>query len=643
MVVSPSVLVEVTGGRGKSFSDIARATGAFGTQPSDNDSQVLDNFADFAIQENPGFQSQIPGPADNTYFTLASFKASDISQKKASLVGVSGIPSGEFFWETANAPYTADNINVIKADSTSLSVGAWVRQNSNSLTFLQAGAGAILRDAKSKLQEIVSVSDYGAIGSANDTPLMDKALAAANTVLVPVGQTNLKEGDIPSNRTIRGYGPGSVLKLASGGFRLFSVNGKSNIVLENLTLDAGGSAINAALFTTCTRVVVRDCWITGSSSNTLQFDNCTDCTVESPEVYSTGGASSSAAIYFTNATAGSGSRRNRVINPVFHSTVIGRGVFALGQQGFYVSPSGKMTNGELVLLEDSTDVVVNLGYDIGSEPSAASLADGVAVNGGCARVSINGGVLSHTSGHGISVNGQSGKAAAKDVTISGVVIDSPDEGGIVVTDQNVPGSMPKGVRVTGCIVRNAGQQRLINPAIGGEAFGVAGGTDCRFSNCRSYDDQGTPTTTYGFLEGNGNVSNASARNRFDGDLDGGYAMGVYDIVAPTTWVKTGNDQFTETWVIFDGTVNPPAILAKSNNINTVVRNSTGNYSIIFLNDLPSSGGKGLYPVALSAKFSGGANLMDADAFPAAGSITVQTFVPGGTANNSDWVSVKCGS
>jgi|GEM_PF-4543512 len=69
------------------------------------------------------------GLAANTFDNLAAFKAAPTSQfKVANLSGVTGVTDGQFFFETENAPYAADNINVIKADDTALSTGAWVRQ-----------------------------------------------------------------------------------------------------------------------------------------------------------------------------------------------------------------------------------------------------------------------------------------------------------------------------------------------------------------------------------------------------------------------------------------------------------------------------------------------------------------------------------
>lgn len=81
---------------------------------------------------DPGDQGD-PGPADNTYTSLAAFKASEVARKVASLVGAPGVPDGRFNWTLGNFTGRADDINTIKADSTALSVGAWVRQNLDSI------------------------------------------------------------------------------------------------------------------------------------------------------------------------------------------------------------------------------------------------------------------------------------------------------------------------------------------------------------------------------------------------------------------------------------------------------------------------------------------------------------------------------
>lgn len=126
----------VLGARGPGLTEIARKTGNFGVAPTDSDTQALEKFADAAIQQNPGFKGD-PGPtgaSDNTYSTLATFKASDIARKTASLVGVPGVSDGRFNWTLGNYTGQADDVNIIKADSTALTVGAWVRQEAGGIS-----------------------------------------------------------------------------------------------------------------------------------------------------------------------------------------------------------------------------------------------------------------------------------------------------------------------------------------------------------------------------------------------------------------------------------------------------------------------------------------------------------------------------
>jgi len=46
----------VTGARGGTFADVARASGAFGANSQDSDSEVFNKFADYAIEQNPDFK-----------------------------------------------------------------------------------------------------------------------------------------------------------------------------------------------------------------------------------------------------------------------------------------------------------------------------------------------------------------------------------------------------------------------------------------------------------------------------------------------------------------------------------------------------------------------------------------------------------
>lgn len=67
------------------------------------------------------------GTADNTYTDLAAFKASDIGKLNASLVDIPNIVPSRFYWTQGNFTGLDNDRTIIKADSTALSVGAWVQ------------------------------------------------------------------------------------------------------------------------------------------------------------------------------------------------------------------------------------------------------------------------------------------------------------------------------------------------------------------------------------------------------------------------------------------------------------------------------------------------------------------------------------
>lgn len=108
------------------------------------------------------------GPADNTYTSLTTFKASDVARKAARLIGVSGVADGDFYWKASDYTGLADDAFVVKADSTPLTQGAWVRAV-NEISVKAAGAKGD--------------------GVADDAPAFNRAIAAiaptGGTVVVP--------------------------------------------------------------------------------------------------------------------------------------------------------------------------------------------------------------------------------------------------------------------------------------------------------------------------------------------------------------------------------------------------------------------------------------------------------------------------
>lgn len=127
-----------------------------------------------------------PGPAFATFSSLTTFKAGPITNAIQVLQDPS-IAYGLFQWETANAPYTADDVNIIKANTTPLSTGAWIRQKAVSV-YATGVAPLTVQDRLDQLEV------YAAVQSGN-TPAQNLAalkaalsyVAVGGTVIVPKG------------------------------------------------------------------------------------------------------------------------------------------------------------------------------------------------------------------------------------------------------------------------------------------------------------------------------------------------------------------------------------------------------------------------------------------------------------------------
>lgn len=173
------------------------------------------------------------GPAFATFFTLANFKAAPITNA-TQVLQAPGIAFGQFNWETANAPYTADDINIIKADSTALTVGAWVRQKADGITFLGPFANEVPRSVETLLQEGVDIRRFGAIcdGVTDDSTAFDRAVAEciretyAKPLIIPgpVKLTGTRMVNRPVDQSLNRFrviGRGHNAGFIGGGFTMF--------------------------------------------------------------------------------------------------------------------------------------------------------------------------------------------------------------------------------------------------------------------------------------------------------------------------------------------------------------------------------------------------------------------------------------
>lgn len=129
------------------------------------------------------------GLAANTFPSVAALKAADVSQfKSANLVGAAGVPDGPFTWVLGNFTGKADDQSIIKADSTPLTQGAWVRQGGEGIRLSQGGS---VGDAI----KFVTPQTFGAVGdgylgdgATDDTAAFQAALDSGLPVRIPVGE-----------------------------------------------------------------------------------------------------------------------------------------------------------------------------------------------------------------------------------------------------------------------------------------------------------------------------------------------------------------------------------------------------------------------------------------------------------------------
>lgn len=136
-----------------------------------------------------------PGPALATFFTLASFKAAPTSNA-TQVLQASGVPAGTFIWTLGNYTGQADDVNIIKADSTSLSVGAWVRQKADGIAASLPGFPAIVKTLGDALPYISPGEFFGIKSDGTDDTLALRAAieAVANRSNGPGGVLSLKPG-----------------------------------------------------------------------------------------------------------------------------------------------------------------------------------------------------------------------------------------------------------------------------------------------------------------------------------------------------------------------------------------------------------------------------------------------------------------
>ena len=162
-------------------------------------------------------------PADfgsNIYSSLAALKAADANQLSYTLIGTSN--NGTFKYETAGAPYTGDDINVIALNNTSPAVGALIRQE--------------------QLPDIVAVESFRTLADASDSATIQRAVNAARGKILVF---STREYILDSTITFSGILPihiiGNGATIKGGASRLpggyFDVSNSQGLTFDGLRFD----------------------------------------------------------------------------------------------------------------------------------------------------------------------------------------------------------------------------------------------------------------------------------------------------------------------------------------------------------------------------------------------------------------------
>jgi parallel beta-helix repeat protein len=176
-------------------------------------------------------------------------------------------------------------LTVLDATSDSNLTTALAASSGSSLIgFLQAGANAQARTVQSKLRDVVSVKDFGAVGDgvADDTAAIQAAINAGNGVFFPTGtylvsaQINLK-----ANLLLQGEGGSKIVLKVGVTPYVLRGDAVNNFTMRDLEIEGNGAAgFSTVYITNSTNVTIENCKITKSGSIAILVIGCVFAKVE---------------------------------------------------------------------------------------------------------------------------------------------------------------------------------------------------------------------------------------------------------------------------------------------------------------------------------------------------------------------------
>jgi hypothetical protein len=193
---------------GVSYKFILQDQNAVQIASWDNIVGINSNFLNYTLQDQTFTATQ-----GQTVFTLTTMQYVPGTNNLAVFVNGSKQQVSVNYQETSSTVFTfVDGLNVddIVEAVTAIPVATSVTDSAN-VSYNEGSTGAVTRSVEAKLQESVSIKDFGAVGdnTTDDTIAIQAALDSGNSIYIPKGTYKITTAlSVPPNISITGAGAG---------------------------------------------------------------------------------------------------------------------------------------------------------------------------------------------------------------------------------------------------------------------------------------------------------------------------------------------------------------------------------------------------------------------------------------------------
>jgi len=175
----------------------------------------------------------------------------------------------------AEANYPTQTGNADKALTTDGSAASWGSIHADHVDFTNSGTGGVERTLQAKLEDVVNVKDFGAVGDGvtDDTAAIQAAVAIGGRVFVPEGVYRHSNLNITKDTILYGEGSGSVFKKldATAGNMFTCTTASVNLAVRDLTFDGNQAAQTSEQYA---YIIRYDAASSASEPNTLEATHC---------------------------------------------------------------------------------------------------------------------------------------------------------------------------------------------------------------------------------------------------------------------------------------------------------------------------------------------------------------------------------